>query len=252
MNSKSEQSVQDHVVENYERLRYQLRYARHYHDWWLQDLIALADPDLLAGTILDNGCGPGTLQEFMFADYDDLIGLDLSYGMLRKTHQYSGNYLQGDSNRLPFADNTFDLILARSLLHHLPDPSLGIQEMHRVLKTGGQVVLTDTNKSLLSDLPRRIAYKGDNFSDDHQNFNRDDYLGWLEACFEIEKVKHFGYLAYPFGFPDMMGKLAQIPYPIWLVTGLITIDEFIRHIPIANQQSWGIHVVVRKTRDRIP
>ena len=246
MSKSSEQAVQDRVAEHYEALRYNLPYAQHYHHWWLGQMYALADPQKWSGRILDNGCGVGTLYEFAPESASSIIGLDLSGEMLRRANRYSQQLVQGNSQQLPFVDATFDLIFARSLLHHLPEPVIGVQEMYRILKPGGQIVLADTNKSIISDNPRRIAYRRDNFSGDHANLQFSDYLGWLEQFFTVERVQFFGYLAYPFGFPDMLGPLSRVKYPVALVKALIQVDHWIATIPRIRRQSWGVMVVARK------
>ena len=47
---------------------------------------------------------------------------------------------------LPFDDNTFDIVTIGFGLRNLPDPVLGLQEMYRVLKPGGQLVILETSQ----------------------------------------------------------------------------------------------------------
>lgn len=242
---KQERQIQDNAAVNYEELRYRLAHARHYHSWWIKQMLATAYPANLRGHVLDNGCGIGILASYMDTT-TQITGLDLSLNMLRTTHHSLIHCVQGDSTVLPFPDNTFDLILARSVIHHLPDPELGIREMHRVLRPGGQAILTDTNHSLLSILPRCFAYRSDYFSTNHQNLRRQDYLRWLNTYFELQDVCYFGYLAYPFGFPDMMGPFRGLTFPIQLLDILITLDSKIAKIPLLCTQSWGIMATVTK------
>jgi ubiquinone/menaquinone biosynthesis C-methylase UbiE len=240
-----EQQIQDRVAVHYEELRYRLAHAQHYHSWWIKQMLANAHPACLSGHVLDNGCGIGILAAYL-DEARWIIGLDLSLNMLRTAHGSSMHCVQGDSATLPFPDDSFDLILARSVLHHLPDPESGVREMHRVLRPGGQAIFADTNHSLLSSLPRRLAYRSDHFSDTHQNFHRKDYLHWLSTYFELQHVRYFGYLAYPFGFPDMMGPLRTITLPIWMLDILIALDNGLAKIPQLRTQSWGIIVTVTK------
>jgi ubiquinone/menaquinone biosynthesis C-methylase UbiE len=236
-----ERSVQDSVAVHYEAQRYRLAYAACYHAWWMDEMIAMASVLRPGSTVLDDGCGTGHLIERL--SDAKVIGLDLSNGMLRQARKRSSCLVQGDSQRLPLPDAQFDLVIARSLLHHLPDPRRGIAEIYRVLKPGGQVVVADTNRSLLNTLPRKLAYRSEHFSEGHQNLDRREYLTWLERYFRVERVRYFGYLAYPFGFPDMMGALRFIPFPVPLVKGLIRIDNVLARIPALRVQSWGIMVV---------
>jgi len=237
----AERSVQDNVSIQYESQRYCLKYATCYHAWWMDEMIAMASALGPGSAVLDNGCGTGHLIERL--GDAQVIGLDLSGGMLRQARKRSSLLVQGDSQRLPLADAQFDLVIARSLLHHLPDPRRGIAEMHRVLKPGGQIVMADTNRSMLNTLPRKLAYRSTHFSEGHQNLDRSAYLTWLQHYFRLERVRFFGYLAYPFGFPDMMGTLRSIPFPVPLVKGLIRIDNVLASIPGLRTQSWGIMVV---------
>lgn len=237
----NEQAVQDAVAENYELLRHHLPYARTYHDWWLGLMAQLADRP---GRILDNGCGVGPLFAHLTAS-KQVFGCDLSSEMLQRAKDrltHATYLVQSNSLGLPFEAGSFDTVFSRALIHHLPSPELGISEIRRVLKPGGQAIFADTNRSLISTLPRRIAYRGDQFSDEHSNLHRSDYLKWISDHLEISSIRFFGYLAYPFGFPDMMGPFRRIPFPSALVRVLIQLDNIIARMPILKTQSWGIIV----------
>lgn len=240
----TEQQVQDAVAVHYDGLRYSLPTSRRYHRLWLERMLDLADPERLRGAVLDNGCGVGLILQRL-SESRRACGVDLSLGMLRRVPS-SHPVLQGDSTRLPFQDGSFDLVLCRSLLHHLADPDAGLAEIRRVLKPGGQAVFTDTNKTLLSTLPRAIAYRGEGFSEDHRNFHRREYLAAVRRHLEVEVVEFFGFLAYPFGFPDLMGPLARLQPPEWLFDLLLSTDRWLARTPLLKTQSWVLMVAARR------
>lgn len=241
---QAERAVQDNVSIHYEALRYRLPYALCYHQWWIDEMVALASVLEPGSRILDDGCGTGYFIARLAGA--QVIGLDLSGGMLQQARKRGSCLIQGDSQHLPLPDAQFDLVIARSLLHHLPDPIRGLAEIRRVLKPGGQVVAADTNRSLINALPRILAYRGVHFSEGHQNLDRREYLSWIKHYFKLEQVRYFGYLAYPFGFPDMMGALRAVPFPALLVKGLIRVDNVLSRVPGLRTQSWGIMVVGTK------
>jgi len=236
MSNKTEASTQNYVSEFYEERRYQKTYSRCYHDWWNQKMLSLVS---VAGRILDNGCGTGILFEYLLKG-KAAFGMDISPNMLKFAQQRWEKLILGDSQELPFKDGSFDLIVGRSLLHHLPKPRRGVAEMARVLRDEGEVVVADTNRSILSSIPRAIAKKGEHFSDDHQNLHRAQLVALLEEFFIIDHICHFGYFAYPLGFPDLIDLGKFLPYPVAVTKTLIKVDEWISKIPLIRTQSWGI------------
>lgn len=56
-------------------------------------------------------------------------------------------FIQGRAEKLPFPDNCFDIVMSRLAFHHFPDTRLPFQEMARVLKTDGKLVLIDMEAS---------------------------------------------------------------------------------------------------------
>jgi phosphatidylethanolamine/phosphatidyl-N-methylethanolamine N-methyltransferase len=56
-------------------------------------------------------------------------------------------FLQGDVQALPFADQVFDTVLSSFLFCSVQDPHQGLRELHRVLKSGGQLLLLEHGAS---------------------------------------------------------------------------------------------------------
>lgn len=238
-------AVQDAVSEDYETIRYIKDYSVLYQNLWFNDMVSLITQK---GLTLDNGCGIGYLADFL--PTDDMIGFDISMGMLDKAKSRMNRLVRGDSQRLPFRDDTFDVIFCRSLLHHLPDPREGVYEMDRVLKKDGELVVSEPIQSVLSNIPRKLVKGGGHFSEVHKDFKVKTLVEMLRERFAIEDVKYFGYVAYPvLGFPDVVDSLRYLPFKKGIASFLIHLDQLISRIPIIKTQSWGITVKAsKKTR----
>lgn len=240
--SHEEIDVQDRVASEYLNKRYHNPWSRKYHQWWTDLMVSHVD---VSGQILDNGCGIGELSDAL--PEANITGLDISTEMVRIAGKTYERTLIGDSQILPFNDESFDTVMARSLIHHLPDPDKGLAEMARVLRPGGEVVTIDTNCSLLSSLPRLLAYKGGHFSDEHKNLHRKKLLELFDRHFEIEDIQFFGYIAYPIlGFPDLMDLFKYFPLKSISYKTLILIDAVWARIPLIRNQAWGLLIKGRK------
>ena len=246
--NESEMATQDYVTDFYENVRYKLPWARAYHEHTLQQMIALAP---LNGTVLDNGCGNGVFLERLSREGSPrarLVGTDISMGMLghaqRRLADCSGeiDLVQADACRLPFADDSFDVVFARGLLHHLPDPHAGAKEMARVLRPGGVALVLDPNRTFISELPRRLARKTSHFDEDHKNFTVRQMRDILTPHLEVDQVHYVGYVAYPLlGFPDITNFGKFLPLGA-LGPSLMRLDDGLARVPGVRRLSWGLVV----------
>jgi ubiquinone/menaquinone biosynthesis C-methylase UbiE len=58
----------------------------------------------------------------------------------------AADVVQGDSERLPFADDTFDVVTCAHSFHHYPHQDRVVTEMHRVLRPGGRLLIIDGDR----------------------------------------------------------------------------------------------------------
>ena len=95
-------------------------------------------------SILDVGCGPGYVSAAAAERGATPTGLDFSAEMIAiaKKMWPRIEFREGDAQSLPFADETFDRVVANFALLHLAEPKQAMREASRVLKTGGRFGFT--------------------------------------------------------------------------------------------------------------
>lgn len=137
-----------------------LRYAYHYHLPPLFDRIAAEFP---GGSLLEVGCSMGN-DTMQFARRGMRVtGIDLTAAAIDLIRQRfalygaSGEFRVADAERLPFADDTFDVVYSFGVLHHTPDTAGAIEEVRRVLKPGGKACIMLYNARSLNWLAHRLT-----------------------------------------------------------------------------------------------
>jgi SAM-dependent methyltransferase len=101
--------------------------------------------------VLDVGCGTGVFASRIREALPNaqVWGIDLVLGMLTKgaerwkRHADGICAIQADSERLPFDWGTFDVVTCANSFHHYPHQDRAVEEMRRVLKPGGRLMLID-------------------------------------------------------------------------------------------------------------
>ena len=126
----------------------------------VQDAVVRALRSDPPARILDVGCGTGRLGMRLSRELPRtrVTGCDLSRGML--SHALAGSraldWVQGDAERLPFADGCFDAVVSTEAFHWFPDQGAALAEFRRVLRPGGRILVALANPPLevLSQLTR--------------------------------------------------------------------------------------------------
>lgn len=97
--------------------------------------------------VLDVGCGTGIILSSLSKNENiSLSGVDLSEKMLSIARQILNRRVElkiGDSEQLPWDNNTFDAVICTDSFHHYPEPEKVLNEMSRVLKLGGHLIIGD-------------------------------------------------------------------------------------------------------------
>jgi ubiquinone/menaquinone biosynthesis C-methylase UbiE len=100
--------------------------------------------------VLDVACGAGHAAEQAAPLVRQVVGIDITPALLRLGSERvraagldNVLFQEGDANALPFLDDSFDVVVCRSSLHHFPDPRRAVAEMARVCRPDGRVVVSD-------------------------------------------------------------------------------------------------------------
>lgn len=126
-------------------------------------------PDILAELekenftdVLDAGCGTGAVLSLLSEKYPSkhYTGIDLSSEMISvaSAKKLPGvRFLCGDCENLPFADDSFDVIICSMSFHHYPHPVDFFRSCKRVLRPGGRLIIRDmTANTILRIFINRI------------------------------------------------------------------------------------------------
>jgi ubiquinone/menaquinone biosynthesis C-methylase UbiE len=117
-------------------------------------VVAILGQDALAGplNVLDVGSNAGT-QSMVWAEHGHhVFGIDINAPLVELAKERAGargipvHFQVGTAEALPFADASMDVCLAPELLEHVPDWERCIREFDRVLRPGGVLFLTTTNR----------------------------------------------------------------------------------------------------------
>lgn len=103
------------------------------------------------GKILDLGCGPGMMIDSLTARNFEYYGADLSNAMINECVKHAGNNKKvhlsvGKIEALPFPDDFFDVVLCMGAIEYVADVNVAFQEIKRVTKNNGTVIISMLNK----------------------------------------------------------------------------------------------------------
>lgn len=142
------QSHYDSVAANYDA-RYDRDHGRQYYSHICSHVMTYLPVE---GHILDLGCGTGLFGKRVIEKGCSLSGIDISKGMLNQAgiRCPEGNFIMGDVEALPYADETFDAVTSILAFSYFGNPEIVLGEVKRVLKPGGAFVICTLGKNLFT------------------------------------------------------------------------------------------------------
>lgn len=160
---------------------------------------AIEAAERIGGRILDVGIGTG----LSLPDYSGrhrIVGVDVSAAMLAKARERVAaldlRFVEAlevmDASRLDFPDGAFDVVMAQYVVTAVPDPEAALDEFVRVLKPGGEIILTSrvgadaglrrSVEQLLAPLTRRLGWR--------TQFAWRRYTDWVARTETIRVIEH--------------------------------------------------------------
>ena len=109
-------------------------------------MIEQAACDRLAGCVFEDGAGVGVYLERMAATARQAVGLEVELQRTRQASLLVNQMVCGVGERLPFPEDTFDLVLSHEVIEHVPDDRQVVAEIVRTLRPGGRLVLFCPNR----------------------------------------------------------------------------------------------------------
>ncbi len=165
----------------------------------LYDKVALKVEHFRHEFILDLGCGTGNLLEILKKYKSKLYGADISSEMIKYARERLGNYAElkvADSESLPWEDNSFDIIVCTLSFHHYPNPGKSLNEMKRVLRKNGHIIIAEgLLPALIRDIANLLLKSKFNKTGDVRVYSKYEWLNMLRSAgfnnIDFEKVSGF-------------------------------------------------------------
>lgn len=100
----------------------------------------------ISGRVLENGCGVGMYVQKLAPQTGQIFGLEYDLERAVEARQRAENILGAAGERLPFPDDSFDVILSHEVIEHVQDDRQAVSEIVRTLRPGGRLILFCPNR----------------------------------------------------------------------------------------------------------
>jgi dolichol-phosphate mannosyltransferase len=161
--------------------------------YWQRERYRIAR-DMIAGEgpVLDVGCGSSRIMELL---PQGSVGLDILIRKLRFNRRFGVTLVNGSGFELPFRDASFSCVLSSQVIEHVPKESPMIDELCRVLKPGGRLVIGTPDYArkewvYLEKLYAMVAPGA--YADEHiAHYSRDELVSILETKGMVHETSRY-------------------------------------------------------------
>lgn len=152
--------------------------------------------------VLDIGCGPGGFLLAMQPLCNNITGADVSRNfvsecnrVIKEKNIHNAGAVQVTGKKLPFEDKSFDKVVLVDTIHHMEDVATNMNEVHRVLKDSGSLIIFEPNK--LNPLLYLMCVLDKNEWGLLKLGTKNKYKKLLNNNWLIEKIEYNGLLVGP-------------------------------------------------------
>lgn len=190
-------------------------------------------------SVLDLGCGDGyyTLKWWDQGKPRELVGVDAAAKAIELADKKKGDrpirFQVGDAHHLPFPDNSFDLVLIQSILHHDDDPGDIIREAFRVAP---EILIHEPNGN---NLGLKMIEKVSRYHREHgeRSYSSRLMARWIdEAGARVTYRRFAGFV--PMFCSDWMAKLTK------------AVEPLVEACPLVKMAGCAVVVIVARRKDR--
>ncbi|MBV4420369.1 methyltransferase domain-containing protein [Clostridium tyrobutyricum] len=174
--------------------------AKGWMNWFFEHLYIKTD-----SRILELGCGDGELWQKNLNRIPEgwnIVLTDFSEGMLKDAevnlgkHSVRFDFKIADAQKIPFKDNSFDVVIANNMLYHISNIDLALSEINRVLKPGGILYASTVGKNHMKEMRDIINVFGSknltlNSWALTENFQLENGMEKLNKWFNNVKLKRY-------------------------------------------------------------
>ena len=199
-----------------EKIEYQRLHEREYIHWWNIGRRRVLEAALARNLkfspterkVLDVGCGAGGNILFL-KNFGRVTGFDISEEALSFSSDKGFSQLVlGRAEKMPFPNGSFGIVSALDCIEHIEDDGAALQEMHRVLKDDGILLLTvPAHRWLWSRHDEALHHK--------RRYTEKELRGKIQSRgFVLQEITHFVVPAIPFLlFQKSMRKIKKTLFP---------------------------------------